>query len=826
MKKFLLVFSLVITTYCSNSQAFTPGNIVVSRYGDGVAALPTTSITVPIFLDEYTPAGVFVRSHPMPTVANGRNRVISGSATVMSEGLLSLSPNGHYLTNIGYNPAPGTAYSSSSQRIIAITTADGEINSSTTCPTNVLNPRCALSNNGGSIWFVGSNSGIRYKPVGTAAANNDTLSTIPDANKSLYIYNNQLYYLADYSTGPKIGMVGIGLNRKPGQSLYPLPGNPTTTNPTQMVMLDSDSSTAEPDLMYVTDETEGAIKKWVFTAGGWVSKGSVSVSGVTSKLRGITGEITQDGNVILYTMNISSVMKVVDSSAVASVMSATTHPPVVLFTAAANTLFKGIAYSPGTIWSAPSTAMSTISSSKYDSLIMANSNLIQSITYKNTTEPYRGVEETNIRYISNKGKNISAFFLKVDLSNPHITAEVATKNNVNSATAGTQTVPDMMIARNSAMTDKRVLAGTNGDYYVYANSSYYPEGIMFKEGAMLKDFPPDTAANKYFIGIKNDGTAIIGDKEVFNNNKAELRDALGGRFLLMQYGDVRTEHLVDSSVEPRTTAGLLSPTTLVYMVVDGRATGYSSGLSLTDMAYIYKSIGAYDAINMDGGGSSTFVVRNDTTGVFEPHNRPSDGSPRSVGGGAWVITQKLTALPVKLLQFSAMPHGKSVQLNWETENEFNNDYFTIQRSANGRSFKDVVRVKGTTGSIRKLQYRSVDYAPLEGKSYYRLKQTDLDGKTSYSNTVAVNFQKSDGGKLLIYPNPVTNSINIQLLETYSFDLKADLVNTEGKMIGEFQGTINAINQQLNKQLKSLAAGTYFIKLVAGEKTYGGSFIKN
>ena len=84
--------------------SFTQGNIVVLRVGDGVAALSAASAAV--FLDEYTPAGTFVQTIAIPT--SGAN-MLSNAGSTSSEGLMTLSPDGQYLTLAGYNAAPATA---------------------------------------------------------------------------------------------------------------------------------------------------------------------------------------------------------------------------------------------------------------------------------------------------------------------------------------------------------------------------------------------------------------------------------------------------------------------------------------------------------------------------------------------------------------------------------------------------------------------------------------------------------------------------------------------------------------------------------------------
>jgi len=87
--------------------AFTPGDLVIYRVGTGSGSL--SSAATAVFLDEYRPDGTFVQSIALPTADNGANQTLTASGTATSEGLLTLSADGHYLMFTGYDAAPGTA---------------------------------------------------------------------------------------------------------------------------------------------------------------------------------------------------------------------------------------------------------------------------------------------------------------------------------------------------------------------------------------------------------------------------------------------------------------------------------------------------------------------------------------------------------------------------------------------------------------------------------------------------------------------------------------------------------------------------------------------
>ena len=86
----------------------------------------------------------------------------------------------------------------------------------------------------------------------------------------------------------------------------------------------------------------------------------------------------------------------------------------------------------------------------------------------------------------------------------------------------------------------------------------------------------------------------------------------------------------------RTAVGTKPDGSVVIMVVDGRQSTISNGASLADLADIFASMGCSDAINLDGGGSSTFILKN-SKGEFVVENSPSAGALRAVANGLLVI---------------------------------------------------------------------------------------------------------------------------------------------------------------------------------------------
>lgn len=125
-----------------------------------------------------------------------------------------------------------------------------------------------------------------------------------------------------------------------------------------------------------------------------------------------------------------------------------------------------------------------------------------------------------------------------------------------------------------------------------------------------------------------------------------------------------------------------------------------------------------------------------------------------------------STLPIKLLSFNATFYNNHVVLDWSTASEIDNDYFTIEISSDGVNFEILNIVNGAGNSNSVLNYETIDNNPLEGTSYYRLKQTDYDGKFEYSSLVAVKVHKEVISQAMnVYPNPVLNNsqnVNVKI----------------------------------------------------------------
>lgn len=163
----------------------------------------------------------------------------------------------------------------------------------------------------------------------------------------------------------------------------------------------------------------------------------------------------------------------------------------------------------------------------------------------------------------------------------------------------------------------------------------------------------------------------------------------------------------------------------------------------------------------------------------------------------------IVILPITLLNFDAIMTGRQVELIWSTATEINNDFFTIERTANGKEWEEVIRIKGKENSTSTTHYKTTDTQPLNGTSYYRLYQTDFNGTKSYSNIIAVNLLHKG---IRIYPNPATSVVSIE--GNNIGDIK--ITNIIGQDMTNAVSFINQSKNLVQLDVNLLQTGIYFI----------------
>lgn len=180
----------------------------------------------------------------------------------------------------------------------------------------------------------------------------------------------------------------------------------------------------------------------------------------------------------------------------------------------------------------------------------------------------------------------------------------------------------------------------------------------------------------------------------------------------------------------------------------------------------------------------------------------------TTGTGNRVMTSgTFGVVPVKLLSFTGKSKDRSIELQWQTATETNTGHFEIERSKNGSDFYKIGTVASAGNSTVTKSYNFTDAMPLTDANYYRLKQSDLDGKFEYSNIIILNTK---GINISVFPNPASNKLTIHT-DTDLMNSTAQLYSATGKL----EKTIIIKNAAETIDISRLSKGVYTIKFKNG-----------
>jgi hypothetical protein len=168
-------------------------------------------------------------------------------------------------------------------------------------------------------------------------------------------------------------------------------------------------------------------------------------------------------------------------------------------------------------------------------------------------------------------------------------------------------------------------------------------------------------------------------------------------------------------------------------------------------------------------------------------------------------------LPVTWLSFTGRYFNGSVELNWSTSLEVNNEEYTIERSADGQNFTTIGNVAGVGNTTSISRYSYKDTNPLSGSAYYRIKQTDRDGKFSYSEVIRVSNSEVALKGIRLFPNPSSGKMPLTI-ENGSWSNKKvtiTIYNAVGGIVRQEQITFGS-DSRAKINVDALQKGSYFI----------------
>lgn len=166
-------------------------------------------------------------------------------------------------------------------------------------------------------------------------------------------------------------------------------------------------------------------------------------------------------------------------------------------------------------------------------------------------------------------------------------------------------------------------------------------------------------------------------------------------------------------------------------------------------------------------------------------------------------------LPITLREFNAsVQSGKTVLLQWTTDQETNNDHFDIERSKDGNQFSSIGSVKGRGNSSSQSRYTWIDSFPAPGIDEYRLRQVDLDGKYSYSAIKSVSIDATERNTISAYPNPVTDYLTISSPIAERI-ISVNIYNATGVQVTKYTGVSG---NTATLSMRAMPSGVYTIRV--------------
>ncbi len=254
--------------------------------------------------------------------------------------------------------------------------------------------------------------------------------------------------------------------------------------------------------------------------------------------------------------------------------------------------------------------------------------------------------------------------------------------------------------------------------------------------------------------------------------------------------------------------------TITLYYTSAEVAGWQAATGQTwNNAKLVKTPGGISGITPSSPATGIVVNVGSTPAAFGQHSSIT-GTFSTGFSGFGVGEPGGSVLPVTLVEFSAQRKNSTAELAWKTAFEYRNDVFVVERSKNGTAFTTIGTVTGKGNSTIEQAYTFTDLQPVKGTNYYRLKQVDLDKKSSFSKTVAVMFN-GKAQAVVVYPNPATDKLTLQFALPQA-NVTLRILSADGRLVRtQNLGSVAATKDIV---VSSLAKGSYVLELqLAGEK---------
>jgi hypothetical protein len=178
------------------------------------------------------------------------------------------------------------------------------------------------------------------------------------------------------------------------------------------------------------------------------------------------------------------------------------------------------------------------------------------------------------------------------------------------------------------------------------------------------------------------------------------------------------------------------------------------------------------------------------------------------GFSGFYLSTGIVPLPLTLLQFTGVPQGKAVVLQWKTIDELNTSQYIVERGSDGTVFSTIgtVPAKDQAGEN---DYGFTDGQPLAGNNFYRLRMTNMDGSFTYSPIVSIQ-QSVLAGAYFVYPNPVRGLTSVLFNAGAAGKYTMQVIDPLGRLLQVLNGVSVAGANKVDIDMGACAAGIYTI----------------
>ena len=184
-------------------------------------------------------------------------------------------------------------------------------------------------------------------------------------------------------------------------------------------------------------------------------------------------------------------------------------------------------------------------------------------------------------------------------------------------------------------------------------------------------------------------------------------------------------------------------------------------------------------------------------------------------------------IPVELVSFVAIVNGSKVNLTWQTATELNNTGFDIQRKSENTDWQKIGFVNGSGTTTERRSYNFIDDNSSHGKLYYRLRQIDFDGSSSYSKIIQVNVNSPNGYVLnQNFPNPFNPSTKINFISGKPSHIKLEIFDLLGQSVAVLADNFYQHgNHEIIWNASGLSSGIYFVRMLSFNQSGSLDFSK-